>query len=544
MTNRQSPYSDAHRRTALISDSATTPPARERAPTIGDIGSLWEALRRRWPIVLAVTAIAVVAAAAASSLSPNRYTAGASLLFRDPGLDQKLFGTSAFVQQSSPERRAATNARLVSLDRVANATARAFGPGITRAAVRDSIEIVGQGQADIVVVQATRRDPEEAARLANLFAQEYIDFRVAADRATIKSALDLVQSERERLPSNARSERVSLARRAQQLQILSTLQTGNAELVQSATVPTSPSSPRTKRNIAVAFVVGLIAGIGLALLRDRFDRRIHDISRLEAIYGAPTLTQIPKSTSLGAPAASGVPPQDLEAFRILRAQLRFFNIDEPLQTVVVTSAAPADGKSTIAWHLAVSSASAGATEGHRTLLIEADLRCPSIAATRGIAIEAGLSDVLTRGVAPEDAIVTVAVPEGEQSIGVDVLLAGATPPNPAELLESSRMRELLESLRDQYELIIIDTSPLGLVADAMPLIRSANGVLVVATVGFSQRAAAETTSRQLTGLGAHVLGIVANRQQRQPGYGYYGYERGSKNPRVDSDGVATTSTSA
>lgn len=488
---------------------------------------------------MAVTAVAVLAAATVSALTPNRYTAGASLLFRDPGLDQKLFGTSAFVPQSSPERRAATNARLVSLGRVANATAEAFGRGITAAEVRTSIDIVGQGQADIVVVEATRRVPAEAARLANLFAQQYIDFRVAADRATIKSALDLVQSERDRLPSNARSERVSLARRAQQLQILSTLQTGNAELVQPATVPTKPSSPRTRRNVAVALVVGLIAGLGLALLRDRFDRRIHDISRLEEIYGVPTLTRIPKSPSLGGPAARGVPPQDLEAFRILRAQLRFFNVDEPLQTVVITSAAPADGKSTIAWHLAVSSASASATEGMRVLLIEADLRRPSIAATRGIPAAAGLSDVLTTEVTPEDAIVTVAVPGGQQSVSVDVLVAGATPPNPAELLESSRMREVLEALRETYALIIIDTAPLGVVADAMPLIRNASGVLVVATVGCSDRTASETTSRQLAGLDAHVLGIVANRQQ-QPGYGYYGNGDPSTMPASSQDAQSVT----
>ncbi len=484
--------------------------------------------------------LAVIVAAVASALTPKQYTAGASLLFRDPGLDQKLFGTSAFVQQSTPERRAATNTRLVSLGRVANATADSFGAGLTGTEVRDSIEIVGQGQADMVVVQATRRDPQEAARLANLFAQEYIDFRVAADRQTIKGALDLVQRERERLPITARSERSSLSRRAQQLQILSTLQTGNTELVQRAAVPTAPSAPRTKRNIVVALVVGLIAGVGLALLRDRFDGRIHEIARLEEIYGAPTLTQIPKSSSLAASSASRVPPQDLEAFRILRAQLRFFNVDEPLQTVVVTSAAPADGKSTIAWHLAVSSASAGVTEGHRVLLIEADLRRPSIAATRDIAAEYSLSDVLTSDTRPEDAIVTVSVPEGDTSISVDVLLAGVTPPNPAELLESSRMQHVLEKLREQYELIVIDTSPLGLVADAMPLIRSSNGVLVVATVGFSQRTAAETTSRQLQGLGAHVLGIIANRQQRQPGYGYYGYGAYGRSASSDRSNQRTT----
>ena len=211
--------------------------------------------------------------------------------------------------------------------------------------------------------------------------------------------------------------------------MLAELRNGNVEIAQAATVPTSPSSPKTSRNTALGLILGLLLGIGIAFLLERFDRRIREPKDLEKVYGLPLLGVVPESSALqrsgggqGLPGAA-LPSGESEAFHLIRADLRYFNVDRELRTLLVASAAPGDGKTTVARHLATAAASMGA----RVLLLEADLRGPTSRGTWSLS-GPGVSDVLI-GACPgggDPAHRLVAPRPRARWALLDVLVAGAT----------------------------------------------------------------------------------------------------------------------
>lgn len=495
-----------------------------------DLRGVLRALRHRWKLAAVLFVTLVSAAVGFTMAEEKRYSATASLLFRDPGLDQKLFGTTFVSPRMDPDREAATNLRLVSLDAVARRTAEAIG-GLTTEEVSSRIQTQSEGQSDVVSVTATHPSPVLAQRLANTFARQYILFRIGADRSKIAEAESLVQNRLRELPPEARmgAEGRSLKARADQLQVLASLQTGNAELVQTAQLPTSPSSPKVKRNIALAIMLGLFVGPGFALLLERLDRRIREPDELEEALGRPILGMVPHTTALAAkrfglaPGEVSLPPAETEAFRMLQARLRYFNVDREVRTVLVSSASAADGKTTVAVHLAA----AAVGSGSRVLLLEADLRRPTLTNRLGGGQRVGLTEVLTHSAALETALrhvpVGVAHDAETHRRGFDLMSAGFLPPNPSELLESQRMQELLERLALEYDLVIIDTPPLLVVSDAIPLIKQVDGVVIVSRLGSLTRDSARQLRAQLDGLDAPVLGVVANGVPGWATAAYYSY---------------------
>jgi capsular exopolysaccharide synthesis family protein len=293
-------------------------------------------------------------------------------------------------------------------------------------------------------------------------------------------------------------------------------------------------------------VLGLIFGFGLAVLLDRLDRRVREPHEAGDLLGRPVLGLVHESSELKrlAEPFSELPVPDADAFRSIRANLRYFNVDEEINSVLVTSPLPGDGKSTVAWHLA----GAAANAGERVLLIEADLRRPNLA--RGISParpEGGLSEVLSEqierfGQAPLDgmamtqmlveaveAVPVTVPPNGDTAPSMDVLFAGTLPPNPSDLIESERMAELIRLAGELYDFVVIDTPPTSLVADAVPLVKQVDGVVVVVRLAKSTKHSIDRLREQLENLRAPTLGVVANSVSvRNVGYGrtYYGRERG------------------
>src|SRR3954471_6446585 len=241
--------------------------AQQRDDITG-LPALLRTVRRRLAIVLVCVIVLPAAAFVFSKAQQNEYTATASLLFRDPQFDQKLFGSTVFQPTTDPAREAATNVKLVSLEVVAARTSKALGGHPTPAEVSSAVTVSPAGQSDVANIQAVDHDPAFAAKLVNTFAQQFIAFRRDADRSKIASAEGLVQSQLSGLSPALRAGRQGtvLRQHSDELKILAALQTGNAELVQPAQTPSSASSPQPVRNAAIGLLLGLLVGVGIAIL--------------------------------------------------------------------------------------------------------------------------------------------------------------------------------------------------------------------------------------------------------------------------------------
>jgi polysaccharide biosynthesis transport protein len=490
-------------------------------------------LRRRARSIVLLALVAMAAALAFSLLQARQYTATAGVLFRQQNLDQTLLGSSALPPSNDPTRQASTDLTLISLPAIAAQTGKALTPSLSREQVQRKISISASSESDVFDIAATDRTPARATAIANAYAAQAVQSQRTTDREALSTAKAQLQAQLTALGASRQNsaEARALTARLQQLTVVASLQTGEAEIVQPALEPSSPSSPTTARNVVLGLLVGLVLGIALALVREGSDRRVKDVDALEEIFGAPVLAAITDMDDVDAAT---------ESFRTLRAQLRYFSVDRNIRTVLVTSAVAGEGKTTVASNLALA---AGAISGSRTLLIEADLRKGDLAGVLGVKQSPGLVQVLSGEAHLHSAIQRPThfgeQREGDSPAAFDVLVAGAYPPNAAEMLESQSMAALLARASADYDLIVIDTAPLLLVADATPLLRSVSGVLAVASVGDTKSDALHFLAKQLKQVDAPVLGLVANRVLAQDvagGYGY-GYGYGSAEQRSSPAGA-------
>lgn len=491
-------------------------------------------LRRRAGSIALLALVATAAALTFSFLQVREYTATSSILFRQQSLEQALLGNTALPPSNDQAVQSSTNLKLVSLPAIAERTGATLIPRLSRSQVALKVSASAASQSDVMNISATDHSPRRATEIANAYATEVVQFQRSTDRREVGAAQAQVQAQLASLDPAAKhgAQAKALRAREQQLALISSLQIGEAQVVQPALQPTSPSSPLIARNGVLGLLVGLVLGVALALVREGFDRRLKDVDSLEEAFGAPVLAAVTDMSDADAAR---------ESFRILRARLRYFSVDRNIRTVLVTSAVAGEGKTTVASNLAHAAA---ALPGSRVLLIEADLRRGNLAGVLGIERSPGLVQVLN-GESDLDSAIQRAdrFSEDHEESGneartprsFDVLVAGATPPNATEMLESQSMVALLASASAEYDLIVIDTAPLLLVADAMPLLRSVSGVIAVASLGHTRRDALQFLRNQLGQVSAPVLGLVANRVLAQAGgygYGYgYGYQsEGHRSP--------------
>ncbi len=325
------------------------------------------------------------------------------------------------------------------------------------------------------------------------------------------------------------------------------LKSNNFRIVDSARPANSPIEPNIPRNLGAAFVLGLASGVGLAYLLEGLDNTIRTTEQAQMISGLAPLGMIPlgsKSARDGAAAkrlviassskeavelVTQVRPQSqmAESYRALRTSLLLSNLGAPPKVIMVTSALPQEGKTTTSINCAV----VLAQKGVRVLLIDADLRRPSIHKTLGMGPRTGLSNVLTGSVQLEQAITRTAILPS-----LDVLPAGTPPPNPAELLASTNMRDVLAQLRDQYDHIVLDTPPSLSVTDAVVLSPRADAVVLVIRSGQTSKQALRRSRDILGRVNAKVVGVLLNAVDlSSPDYYYY-YEYKDKYARYYQDG--------
>ena len=265
-------------------------------------------------------------------------------------------------------------------------------------------------------------------------------------------------------------------------------------------------------------MLGLLVGLGLALLLKRLDRRMRSPRDLEAVYHAPLLGSVPQSVVLSQPEQrfhniGAVPaPPEAETFGLILAHLRSFNVQHNIQSVLITSAIQGDGKTTIALHMAEAAGRAGL----RVLLLEMDFRTPTLAHRLAIPSGPGLVNVLHDTLTLSGAIrsIDLGMPADDEpdAVALDILTCGEERSStPAKLIESAAMDAVWNQVQSDYDLVVVDTSSLTYVPDTFAILRKVNGVVAVNRIGHSPREAAEQLQDVLKRSVVPLLGVIANR---------------------------------
>lgn len=459
-------------------------------------------LRRQWLVVLYSVVAATTLAVGLAASQEKEYTASASLLF-STGADPVLTGTGAV----DPQRVAATNQSLLGLGVVAQDTAVRLGDRLTASEVTAAVSVVSEPDADLVEVQATTTNPRLSAEVANEYANAFIAFRKRSARRQIEEALALAQTGQAAMTPEQRNgaEGQALQARINEFETAKSLQTGGVELVQSAAVPTAPSSPHPKRDGILGGLLGAIFGFALASVRARRDHVLRNVDELEAVSGWPVLARLPTSRLFKG--AVELPPRgvEAEAFRMLRASLRYFSVNYEIHSLLITSARSGEGKSVTAHRLAEVMASMG----DHVVLVEADMHRGNAAELDVELAGGGLSGFLI-GQRLDDVLVELPIGHPDDARTLNILPSGPLPPNPSELLESERMHELMVQLEERFDLVILDSPPLPVLSDASALVGHASAALVVVALGKSTPDDVREVASQMTLLGGDVLGVVAN----------------------------------
>jgi polysaccharide biosynthesis transport protein len=331
----------------------------------------------------------------------------------------------------------------------------------------------------------------------------------------------------------------SLLEKLKEAGVSAGLKSTNFRTVDVARVPTVPIEPNVRRNLVAGFGLGLMGGIVLALLLEGLDNTVRTPEQAHAVSALPPLGTIPLGSRNGkeialknrflvaAGAKDGVEvitqahPQSqmAEAYRAMRTSLLLSSLGAPPKVILVTSALPQEGKTTTSINCAI----VLAQKGSRVLLVDADLRRPGIHKALGMGLRSGLSNVLTGNASLQQAITRSAlVPT------LFVLPAGTPPPNPAELLSSTHMRELIAQLREQYDHIVIDTPPTLSVTDAVILSTCADSVVLVIRSGQTAKHALRRARDILLQVNAHVSGVLMNAADLHSAEYYYYYGYGKK----------------
>jgi succinoglycan biosynthesis transport protein ExoP len=475
--------------------------------------------RRKW-LLLAIV-VSIPAAVFGLSLAlPKTYESSTTLYMQPTGSGSTVFSS---VRTSSSD--AEETATLAQTTTVARRAARILGqPAASGRALLDQVEATptnpGESKGNFLTVSARSSNPTRAAKVANAFAAAITQIRTGNAIKSIDRTIAALQNARRSLKrdregsTGTREDRATaeeLSTQLQQLRGLKASQAGTTVVVERAVPATAPVSPQPLRNAFLALLVALLIAAGLVPLFDRLDRRLRESGELEELIDRPLLAAIPASAFPG-----HVPDWHVrEAFQTLRAALTYFNVDRTLSTLVVSSPAQWDGKTTVAINLAL----AYAMDGADVILLDADLRHPQAANRLGKVPAVGLEAVLVGERALEEALFEVDAGGGR----LRVLTGLIPPPNPAALLGSQRMRSLLAELSEQSEIVLIDTPALLAVSDAIPLVNRAAGTVLVARLNQTPREAVRRASQVIDSAGGTVLGTVATGSEGGGAYGYYGY---------------------
>jgi len=392
-----------------------------------------------------------------------------------------------------------------------------------------------------------KRKSQEVNRVINSLKNEYEVAR--AKENSLKAALVAHKNESLELNKKAieygvlRREAESakhmyelLIKRFKEASLTEDMRTGNIRVVDRAEVPNHPVRPRKRHNLILALIVGLVTGVGLAFFFEYLDNTIKLPEDVKQHLKTPYLGPVPLFTSekAGNP-DDGIHPDLVglhapkssasESYRGIRTSILFSSAESAPQVLLISSAAPKEGKTITAANLAVVMAQANG----KTIILDCDLRRPTMHRLFGISKDMGVSNLLVGGGSAKEAIIHTRIPN------LDIIPCGTIPPNPSEILGSARMLTLLNGLRKLYAHILIDSPPSTAVTDAVVLSKSVDGVVMVVRTGYTAREIVKNGMAQFGAVGAHILGAVLNGvDMRGNGYYYYQYYYGEDGQKKKS----------
>lgn len=502
-------------------------------------------LRRRRALILMVALGTGLVAWAASLLQSPVYEASADILV-EPRATESVFSDNP---GRSSLNAVETQIEVLGSDPVQDGVLDRLGnlPAISATRVEET---------EVMRVTARSGDPDQAARIANAYADSYVEFRKAEAVGELEAAgrgiqekIDDLQTEIDELEerisetppgdrsalevtlgplySNLLTQQALLAQKLDELQVDADLKTGGARTVRTARVPESPATPKPVRNGLAGLALGVVVGSVIALVRENLDDSVRDKNQLSQAVGLPVLGLIP--TMGGATGALTSSAELLradsstgEAFRTLRTSLQLLGVDRPVASLQITSPLAGEGKTSIVSGLGV----VMAATGQRVVLVDSDLRRPRLHEMFGFGNDVGLTSVFLGDVDVGDALRQV---PGEHSLFV--LPSGPVPTNPAEMLSSKRMAELLFALHGDFDMILVDSTPVLPVADATLVAAWVEATLLVARAEVTTEQQLVDAVEQLRRVEANVVGTVLNDAADDMGYGYYYGHNGRESRR-------------
>ena len=504
------------------------------------------AIIRTWlPLLVASVVLAAIAAFVVSSLLPKAYEAKATLI-----VGQSLSSSNPdYNQLLVSQRLSATYAAVATKRPMLESVIKQLHLGMSAEDLAKNVRADVPTDSTLLTITAQDTDPKRAAAIANTLAdqliaaspalqgreaeyQAFVDSELAATQAQIETTqaqLEALVGLTERTPEQDAGIQTLEGRltslRSTYAALLSFALGNSASLltvVEPAVTSADPVSPRVLLNTLLAAVLGLLVAIGIAFLAEYLDDSIRDPDTVQAVTGLSTLgtiarmngersrNEIYRLAPLLYPRSSAA-----EAYRTLRTNIEFASVDAPIRTLLVTSAMPGEGKTITAANLAIVFAQAG----RRVLLVDADLRKPGAHLAFNLPNESGLTTMLR-----SDDVGLASLVQSTEVANLLVLTSGPLPPNPAELMGSQRMRAVVDQLKADTDLVIVDSPPLQAVTDAAILGSFLDGTLLVIDASRSHRRSVRAGREAIDRAGANLLGVVLNRipARGHAGYGYYG----------------------
>ena len=522
-----------------------------------------EIVLKRWWLILATTVLATVAAFVVSTVQTPEYRSTATIEIRsgaDPAEDP-------YYAIRNAEAIASTYVIQITSPTVIEAVVDRLQLSLYTDRVQKMLSAAQVGDSSMVEISAESISPALAQALANTAAEVFIEQQAAQEQARFGASLTDLEGQIATLEEEIMTTRgaianigdvesltpagrVELARLETQVSNdqtrlsvmlnsteqfrLAMAKSGDyISIFSSGKLPTEPFAPQTLRNTALAAVVGAMIGVGTAFLLDYLDDTIRTPEDARDALGINVLGTVPDVTeqeTVGSLAATHPLTPAAEAFRNLRTSLQYASLDNPLRTVLVTSTEPNEGKSFVSSNLAT----AFAVAGRKVLLIEADLRRPTVHRLWDLRTEPGLTETLrtfsqaaatsTLGASHREVLSTIhttPVPS------LYILTAGARVSTPSEMLSSQTFRKLLDALLQHFDMLILDSPPVLTATDAAIVSTTVDGTVMVTVSGETRLPSAARSVDRIAGVGGKLLGVVVNRLTSRSGgyyYRYYNYQ--------------------